>query len=114
MNNVLRLDGRPSSNNSDLGVVLRTFSSNQYGSEITAGPAQLGLLQRQPTSSATARSTAAGTTSSARNAVNEFQTGLRRADRRLRRKDDSDCTRIREDDVGYTLGQFNPQLNPLG
>ncbi len=27
---------------------------------------------------------------------------------------ESDWTRLRKSDVGYTLGQFNPQLNPLG
>src|SRR5260370_24832797 len=42
-NNLVRLDGRPSGNNSVWGSV-RTWSSAQYGSEITAGPAKWGFF----------------------------------------------------------------------
>src|SRR6476619_1663898 len=42
-NNLLRLDGRPSGNNTIWGS-LRTWSSSQYGSEITAGPAKWGFF----------------------------------------------------------------------
>ena len=47
------------------------------------------------------------------NAVNEFQTGLRRQTEGFQTKDDADFSRIRKSDVGYTLGQLNPQLNTL-
>ena len=42
-NNLIRLDGRPSGNNSVWGS-FRTWSSSQYGSEITAGPAKWGFF----------------------------------------------------------------------
>src|SRR5438874_978792 len=43
MNNLLRIDGRPSGNNS-YWFPYRQFSSNQLGSEITAGPAKWGYF----------------------------------------------------------------------
>jgi len=43
MNNLLRIDGRPSGNNS-YWFSYRQFSSNQLGSEITAGPAKWGFF----------------------------------------------------------------------
>jgi len=43
MNNLLRIDGRPSGNNS-YWFSYRQFSSNQFGSEITAGPAKWGFF----------------------------------------------------------------------
>ena len=43
MNNLLRIDGRPSGNNS-YWASYRQFSSNQFGSEITAGPAKWGFF----------------------------------------------------------------------
>ena len=42
-NHLVRLDGRPSGNNTIWGS-LRTWSSSQYGSEITAGPAKWGFF----------------------------------------------------------------------
>ena len=43
MNNLLRIDGRPSGSNS-YWASYRQFSSNQFGSEITAGPAKWGFF----------------------------------------------------------------------
>src|SRR5262249_50572847 len=42
-NNVLRLDGHPSANDTVWGSYLN-WSSDQYGSEITAGPAKWGFF----------------------------------------------------------------------
>ena len=42
-NNLVRVDVRPSGNNT-IWATVRTFSSSQYGSEITAGPAKWGFF----------------------------------------------------------------------
>ena len=51
---------------------------------------------------------------SSANKVNEFGAGIRRATEGFGTKDDGDLTRITKSNVGFTLGQYNPQLNPQG
>jgi hypothetical protein len=63
MNNVVRVDGRPSKNDT-IWVMGRTFMSNQYGSE-SPRRRRGGASSTPPTCSATTRSTADGTASSA-------------------------------------------------
>src|SRR5262249_20535675 len=65
MNNVLRLDARPSGSNM-LYVSVRTFSSAQYGSEITAAPARWGFFHGSQTSGLPARPCGAGAVGAAR------------------------------------------------
>jgi carboxypeptidase family protein/TonB-dependent receptor-like protein len=111
-NNILRIDGRPSGNNSIWGV-LRTFNSNQYGSEITAAPARWGFFNGAYIFSDSSINGGWNRIFSA-TLVNELQAGFRRATEGFQTKDDSDWTRLRKTDVGWNLPQFNPDLNPLG
>src|SRR5262249_49019667 len=112
MNNVLRLDARPSGSNM-LYVSVRTFSSAQYGSEITAAPARWGFFNGSYTSGD--RALNGGWNHVARaNAVNEFQAGVRRAYESFGVADEADWSRIRRSAVGCSLPQFSPQLNELG
>lgn len=112
MNNLLRIDGRPSGNNS-YWASYRQFSSNQFGSEITAGPAKWGFFNGNYVSGDSgvnggwnhiAQSTA----------VNEFGAGIRRATEGFGVKDASDYAKFQRSAVGFTAAQFNPQLNPQG
>jgi len=112
VNHVLRFDARPSGRNS-LWTSIRTFSSSQYGSEITAAPARWGFFNGSYISGD--RSLNGGWNHVFRsNGVNEFQAGVRRAFERFGVKDESDWSRLRRFDVGYALPQFSPQLNTLG
>ena len=112
LNNVLRLDARPSGNNT-LSASVRTFSSAQYGSEITAAPAHWGFFNGSYTSGD--RALNGGWTHVSRaNIVTELQAGVRRAYESFGVADDADWSRLRRSEVGYTLPQFSPQLNDLG
>ena len=72
MNNLLRIDARPSGNNS-FWASFRQFSSDQCGIGDHRGPGQVGFLQRHLRVRRQRRSTAAGTTCSASNKVNELR-----------------------------------------
>jgi Carboxypeptidase regulatory-like domain len=112
MNNLLRIDGRPSASNS-YWAAYRQFSSNQLGSEITAGPAKWGFFNGTYVSGDSGVNGGWNRVSSS-NRVNEFGAGIRRATEGFGAKDDSDLVRAQKATIGYTLGQYNPQLNPLG
>jgi hypothetical protein len=109
---LIRLDGRPSGNNSIWGSV-RTWSSSQYGSEITAGPAKWGFFNGSYVSGDDAVNGGWNHIMGARG-VNEFAAGYRRATEGFGTKTDADLQHITKTSVGYTLGQFNPALNTLG
>jgi Carboxypeptidase regulatory-like domain/TonB-dependent Receptor Plug Domain len=110
-NNLLRLDARPSANNAYWGT-LRTFNSNQYGSEITAAPARWGFFNAAYIYSDSSINGGWNRIFSP-SLVNEFQMGIRRGTEGFQTKDDSDWSRLRRSDVGWNLGQFNPELNTL-
>jgi hypothetical protein len=112
MNNLLRLDARPSGSNSFWGSY-RQFSSDQRGSEITAGPAKWGYFNGTYVSGDSGVNGGWNHVSSS-NKVNEFGAGIRRATEGFGTKDASDLARIQKSTVGFTLGQYNPQLNPQG
>ncbi|HEX2457616.1 MAG TPA: carboxypeptidase regulatory-like domain-containing protein [Vicinamibacterales bacterium] len=111
-NHFVRIDARPSSSNAFWGT-LRTFKSSQYGSEITAGPAKWGFFNGSYESGDNSINGGWNRIFSS-SGVNEFQAGVRRATEGFGTKNDSDWERIRKSDVGYTLSQFNPDLNTLG
>jgi len=112
MNNLLRIDGRPSGNNS-YWLSYRQFSSNQLGSEITAGPAKWGFFNGTYVSGDSGVN--GGWNHVFRsNGVNEFGAGIRRATEGFGAKDDGDYTRLKRSTIGFTGAQFNPQLNPEG
>jgi hypothetical protein len=112
LNHVLRTDWKQSSDTS-FYTTLRTFSSKQTGSEITAGPPDWGFY--------------AGTYEFGDNSisggwnrvigasvVNDFSGGFGRRTEGFGVGSEADWQRLRKGDLGYTLGQFNPELNPLG
>jgi hypothetical protein len=110
-NHLIRLDSRPSGHNTFWGSV-RTWTSNQKGSEITAGPAKWGFFDGQYVSGDNAVNGGwnriMGSTG-----VNEFSMGYRRATEGFGTKTDADLERIKKTTVGYKLGQFT-DLNTLG
>src|SRR3954464_8366323 len=110
-NHLVRLDGRPTGNNSFWGTV-RTWSSSQYGSEITAGPAKWGFFDGSYVSGDDSVNGGwnriIGT-----NGVNEFSAGYRRATEGFGTKTDNDLSHILKSSVGYNLPQFT-DLNTLG
>jgi len=112
MNNLLRLDGRPSGNNS-YWFSYRQFSSNQFGSEITAGPAKWGFFDGNYVSGDSGINGGWNHVFTS-NGVNEFGAGVRRATEGFGVKNDSDYARFTRSNVGFTSAQFYPQLNPNG
>ena len=88
MNNLLRIDARPSGNNS-VWASYRQFSSNQYGSEITAGPAKWGFFNGAYLFGDSGINGGWNRISTS-NMVNEFGAGIRRATEGFDTKDDSD------------------------
>ena len=112
MNNLLRIDGRPSGNNS-YWLSYRQFSSNQFGSEITAGPAKWGFFDGNYVSGDSGINGGWNHVSSS-NRVNEFGAGIRRATEGFGVKNDSDYAKFTRSAVGFTSAQFHPELNPQG
>ena len=112
MNNLLRIDGRPSGGNS-YWVSYRQFSSNQFGSEITAGPAKWGFFNGNYVSGDSGVNGGWNHVASS-SRVNEFGAGIRRATEGFGVKDDSDYAKFTRSAVGFTSAQFHPELNPLG
>jgi hypothetical protein len=109
-NNLLRLDARPSGNNSMWGS-FRTWSSSQYGSEITAGPAKWGFFDGSYVSGDDSINGGWNHVFGTRG-VNELSGGYRRATEGFGTKTDGDLNKILKTTVGYDLGQFT-NLNTL-
>jgi hypothetical protein len=110
-NNLIRLDGHPSGDNSVWGT-FRTWNSSQYGSEITAGPAKWGFFDGSYVSGDNSINGGWNHVFGTRG-VNELSGGYRRATEGFGTKTDADMTRILKSTVGYNLGQFT-DLNALG
>jgi hypothetical protein len=111
-NNVLRIDSRASESDSFWGVV-RTFNSNQYGSEITAGPPKWGFYNGSYIFSDSSVNGGWNKIFGS-SMVNELQTGIRRQTEGFQTHKDSDWSRLRRSDVGWNLSQYFPDANPLG
>lgn len=110
-NNLIRLDHRPSGANTIWGS-LRTWSSSQYGSEITAGPAKWGFFNGSYVSGDNSVNGGWNHVLGS-NGVNELSAGWRRATEGFGTKNDSDLNHILKSSVGYGLGQFT-DLNTVG
>src|SRR5260370_4375504 len=110
MNNLLRIDGRPSGNNS-WWASYRQFSSNQFGSEITAGPAKWGFFDGNYVSGDSGINGGWNHVFTS-NGVNEFGAGVRRATEGFRVKGNSHYAKFTRSPLGFTSAQFYPQLNP--
>jgi hypothetical protein len=112
LNNVLRFDWKHSANTSVFGT-LRTFGSTQTGSEITAGPPDWGFYDG--TYEFGDNSITLGWTRTiGSSVVNELSGGVGRRTEGFGTASEDDLRRLRKADVGYALGQFDPELNPLG
>jgi hypothetical protein len=110
-NHVLRLDYKPSRRDS-LFFSVRTFDSLQRGSEITAGPAKWGFYDGTYDFSDDGASFG-HTHIFGSHVVNEFSAGGRRQTEGFGWATDADRARTRRADVGWSVGQFHPELNPL-
>jgi hypothetical protein len=110
-NQLLRVDGHPSGNNA-YWASFRTFQSNQYGSEITAGPAKWGWFNGSYKSGDSGVN--GGWNHVASNKVNELAAGFRRANEGFGTQTADDLTRLQKSTLGINLGQFHPELNPQG
>jgi carboxypeptidase family protein len=111
LNNVLRTDWKYSSNTSFFST-LRTFGSKQTGSEITAGPPDWGFYDGTYEFGDNSISGGWNRVIGSR-IVNDLSGGVGRRTEGFGVGSERDWTRLRKSDVGYGLGQFNPQLNPL-
>lgn len=112
LNNVIKTDWKPTSNSSFFNTI-RLFSSKQTGSEITAGPPDWGWYDGTYEFSDNSVSGGWNKVIGA-SVVNELTGGWGRRTEGFGVGADGDWARLRKSDVGYSLGQFNPGLNPLG
>ena len=110
MNNVVRIDWKPSSHDS-LYFTFKDWYSDQRGSEITAGPNKWGFFNTHylNTDRGSARTTRR---SSAPTMVLESDFGIRQQTEQFYPLTEADWTRINRDTVGFKVGQFHPELNP--
>ena len=113
MNNLLRIDGRPSGSNS-YWFSCRQFSSNQFGSEITAGPAKWGFFngnyvsgrQRHQRRLEPRLQVGGGEQSSAPASAAPPKASACRTT--------ATSPGSQRSAVGFTSAQFHPELNPQG
>jgi hypothetical protein len=110
MNNVVRIDWKPSAHDS-LYFTFKDWYSDQRGSEITAGPAKWGFFNTHYLN--TDRGISANHAKILRpTMVLETDFGLRYQTEQFYPLTDKDWSRINRDTVGFTIGQFHPELNP--
>ncbi len=112
LNHVVKTDWKPTSNASFYNTI-RLFSSKQTGSGDHRRSAGLGLYDGTYEFSDNSVSGGWNHVIGTR-VVNELTGGWGRRTEGFGVGAESDWTRLRKSDVGYTLGQFNPQLNSLG
>jgi hypothetical protein len=112
LNNILRLDWRPSSSDSFFASV-KDWYSDQRGVDITVGPSRWGLFDAHYKS--TDRALAVGHTHFfGGNLINEANAGIRRQTEEFFPVTDADWNKLRRTSVGFTVGQLHPELNPQG
>ena len=110
MNNIARVDWRPSSNDS-FYFTFKDWYSDQKGSEITAGPAKWGFFNTHYLN--TDRGVSVNYTKILRsNLVIDTDVGTRQQTEQFYPLTQGDWDRINRDNVGFTVGQFHPELNP--
>jgi Carboxypeptidase regulatory-like domain/TonB-dependent Receptor Plug Domain len=110
VNNVLRLDWKPSANDS-LYITYKDWWSDQRGSEVTAGPAKWGWFNTHYLN--TDKGGSLNYTKIVRsNLINEAAVGVRRQTEQFHPVDEADWSRLRRADNGYTLGQLYA-VNPV-
>ena len=110
INNILRLDWRPSASDS-LYMTFKDWWSDQRGSEITAGPAKWGWFNTHYLS--TDRGGSLNYTKIIRsNLINEAAVGVRRQTEQFHPVDEADWSRLRRSDNGFSLPQLFA-VNPV-
>jgi hypothetical protein len=110
MNNVVRVDWRPSSHDS-FYFTFKDWYSDQRGSEITAGPNKWGFFNTHYLN--TDRGISANYAKIIRpTMVWESDFGTRQQTEQFYPLTEGDWTRINRDTVGFKVGQFHPELNP--
>ena len=112
VNNLLRLDWRPSQADS-LYVTVKDWWSDQRGSEVTAGPNKWGWFNTHYLNTDRTYSVS-HTHIFSPHLINEAQAGARRQSESFQPVTDADWKRLRRADNGYTLGQFHPEVNLVG
>ena len=110
MNNIVRVDWRPTANDS-FYFTFKDWYSDQRGSEITAGPAKWGFFNTHYLN--TDRGGSVNYTKILRsNLVLDTDFGIRQQTEQFYPLTEADWDRINRDNVGFTVGQFHPELNP--
>ena len=110
VNNILRLDWRPSPSDS-LYLTYKDWWSDQRGSEVTAGPSKWGWFNTHYLN--TDRGGSLNYTKIIRpNLINEAAIGVRRQSESFDPVNESDWDRLRRSTNGYTLGQLY-DVNPV-
>jgi carboxypeptidase family protein len=110
MNNIVRVDWRPTTNDS-FYFTFKDWYSDQRGSEITAGPAKWGFFSTHYLN--TDRGVSANYTKILHsNLVWDADVGTRQQTEQFYPLTENDWDRINRSNVGFTVGQFHPELNP--
>jgi hypothetical protein len=113
LNQILRLDWKPSPRDS-LFFSAKDWYSDQQGQEITVGPSRWGGWLNTHYKNTDRTFTASHTRIFGANLINEANVGIRRQTEEFFPLSDADYDKIRRDKVGWTVGQFHPELNPEG
>jgi hypothetical protein len=110
MNNIVRVDYRPTTSDS-MYFTFKDWYSDQRGSEITAGPNKWGFFNTHYLN--TDRGVSANYAKIIRsNLVLDSDFGIRQQTEQFYPLTQGDWDRINRSNVGFTLGQFHPELNP--
>src|SRR6266545_2712499 len=111
LNNVVKVDWRRTSHD-NFYVTLNSFTSVQKGSEITAGPEKWGFFNGKYDFGnvfvALGHHHIFGS-----NLVNELYGGIRRQTEGFGTATDADLNKITRTNIGFNVGQFHPELNPM-
>jgi hypothetical protein len=111
LNNVVKIDWRRTAAD-NFYVTVNSFTSVQKGSEITAGPEKWGFFNGKYDFGnvfvALGHHHIFGT-----NLVNELYGGVRRQTEGFGTASDADLSRITRTNIGFNVGQFHPELNPM-
>ncbi len=110
MNNIVRVDWRPTVSDS-IYFTFKDWYSDQRGSEITAGPNKWGFFNTHYLN--TDRGGSVNYAKVIRsNLVLDSDFGIRQQTEQFYPLTQGDWDRINRANVGFTIGQFHPELNP--
>jgi hypothetical protein len=112
LNNILRLDWKPSSSDT-FSASVKDWYSDQRGEDITVGPSRWGLFDAHY--KVTDRALALSHTHFfGGSLINEATFGMRRQTEQFYPVTEADWDKLRRSKVGFTVGQLHPELNPEG